>query len=187
MGAKGLADPVLGFLRALPFVQKPMIAAVDGLAVGIGTTLMFHCDLAYATPEASFRAPFVDLAVVPEAGSSLLAPRVMGHARAFALLALGEPFDGAAAVAAGFVNAVVPGDAVETTALDAARRLGRKPPEALSAARRLLRGNADDVARAIEAEVQIFSERLRSPEAQEAFSAFLEKRAPDFQKLKGQA
>lgn len=183
-GAQGLSDPVIRFLHALPQVQKPMIAAVDGLAVGIGTTLMFHCDLVYAAPEASFRAPFVDLAVVPEAGSSLLGPRVMGHVRAFELLVLGAPFDGEAARQAGFVNAVVPADELEAVAMEAARKLARKPPEALAAARRLLRGDKADVAEAIDAEVAMFSERLKSPEAAEAFSAFLEKRPPDFGKLR---
>ncbi|MCB1510689.1 MAG: crotonase/enoyl-CoA hydratase family protein [Hyphomicrobiaceae bacterium] len=184
-GAQGLSDPVLGFLRALPAVKKPMIAAVDGLAVGIGTTLMFHCDLVYATPAASFRTPFVDLGLVPEAGSSLLAPRVMGYARAFELLVLGQPFTGEAAHAAGFVNAVVAVADLEASAMAAAVRLARKPPDALLAARRLMRGSADDVSRAIEDEVRIFAERMRSPEANEAFTAFMEKRAPDFQKLRG--
>ncbi len=184
-GAQGLSGPVLGFLRALPAVKKPMIAAVDGLAVGIGTTLMFHCDLVYATPGASFRTPFVDLGLVPEAGSSLLAPRVMGHVRAFELLVLGQPFSGEDARAAGFVNAVVAAEDLEAIAMSAAHKLARKPPDALAAARKLLRADSDDVARAIEAEVRVFAERMQSPEAKEAFTAFMEKRAPDFRKLRG--
>src|SRR5262245_19168122 len=103
-----LSGPVLAFIRALPAVQKPMIAAVDGLAVGIGTTMLFHCDLVYGTPAASFRTPFIDLGLVPEAGSSLLAPLRMGLSRAFELLVLGEAFSAERAREAGLVNAVVP-------------------------------------------------------------------------------
>ena len=114
-----LGAPVLDFIRHLPRIAKPVIAAVDGLAVGIGTTLMFHCDLVYATPSASFRTPFLDLGLVPEAGSSLLAPRLMGYARAFELLVLGEPFSAERAREAGIVNAIVPADQLESTALAA--------------------------------------------------------------------
>lgn len=183
-GEAGLSEPILGLLRTLPVVRKPMIAAVDGLAVGIGTTLLFHCDLAYATPGARFITPFVNLGVVPEAGSSLLAPMLMGHVRAFELLALGAPFSADAAREAGLVNKVVAPDALEETALAAAEALGQKPPEALALARRLLRGDGQEVAARIEEEVQHFSSRLRSPEAKEAFSAFLEKRQPDFSRLR---
>src|SRR5690606_23572089 len=111
-----LEGPVLDFLRVLVRIQKPMIAAVDGLGVGIGTTLLFHCDLVYATPEARFMAPFVDLGAVPEAGSSLLGPQRMGYARAFELLVLGEPFTAERAQEAGLVNAIVPADELEATA-----------------------------------------------------------------------
>ena len=178
----GLEGPVLDFIRLLPRVTKPMIAAVDGLAVGIGTTLLFHCDLVYATPQARFITPFLDLGVVPEAGSSLLAPRRMGHARAFELLVLGEPLSAEKAREAGLVNAVVPADEVEATARKAAARLARKPPQALAIARRLLRGDDAILMTRIEEEARLFSERLASPEAQEAFAAFLEKRPPDFKR-----
>lgn len=179
-----LDGPVLEFLRTLVRVQKPMIAAVDGLGVGIGTTLLFHCDLVYATRDSGFIAPFVDLGAVPEAGSSLLAPQRMGYARAFELLVLGEPFTAERAREAGFVNAIVTAEELEETARKAAARLARKPPEALAIARRLLRGDTTALAQRIEEESRIFGERLSSPEAQEAFAAFLEKRAPDFAKLK---
>lgn len=185
--AKGRADlsgPILEFIRQLPLVRKPLIAAVDGLAVGVGTTLLFHCDLVYATPASTFRTPFLDLGLVPEAGSSLLAPQRMGYARAFELLALGETFSAERAVAAGFVNAVVPADEIEAVARMSAVRLARKPPEALALCRRLMRGETDAVSRQIEDEARIFAERLSSPEAREAFAAFLEKRAPDFAKLR---
>ena len=180
-----LEGPVLEFIRALPRVQKPMIAAVDGLAVGIGTTLLFHCDLVYATRDAGFVTPFLDLGLVPEAGSSLLAPQRMGYPRAFELLVLGEPFTAERAREAGLVNAIVTEDELESTARDAASRLARKPPEALAIARRLLRGDSRALAARIEEEARLFSERLSSPEAGEAFSAFLEKRPPDFGKAVG--
>lgn len=179
-----LEGPVLEFIRALPRVQKPLIAAVDGLAVGIGTTLLFHCDLVYATRDAGFLTPFLDLGVVPEAGSSLLAPMRLGHARAFELLVLGEPFTAERAREAGLVNAIVAAEELEATARQAAVRLARKPPEALALARRLLRGDTDAISARIEEEARLFSERIASPEAQEAFQAFLEKRQPDFGKMK---
>jgi enoyl-CoA hydratase/carnithine racemase len=171
-----LTGPVLAFLRALPRVRKPMIAAVDGLAIGIGTTLLFHCDLVYATPAATFRTPFLDLGLVPEAGSSLLAPLRMGYARAFELLIVGEPFSAERAQQTGLVNAVVPSEEIEARAREAASRLARKPPEALALSRRLLRGDPAVIAARIEEEARIFGERLASPEAREACTAFLEKR-----------
>ena len=185
--AKGRADlsgPILEFIRYLPRIRKPLIAAVDGLAVGVGTTLLLHCDLVYASPTSTFRTPFLDLGLVPEAGSSVLAPHLMGYARAFELLARGETFNADRAVAAGFVNAIVPASELETIARKAAVRLARKPPEALELCRRLMRGDNKAVAAAIEDEARVFKERLTSPEAREAFAAFLEKRPPDFAKLR---
>lgn len=185
--AKGRADlsgPILEFIRYLPLIEKPVVAAVDGLAVGVGTTLLFHCDLVYASPASTFKTPFLDLGLVPEAASSILAPQRMGYARAFELLALGETFAAERALVAGLVNAVVPADQVEATARKAAVRLARKPPEALALCRRLMRGDAAATSAAIEEEARIFAERLVSPEAREAFAAFLEKRPPDFQMLR---
>jgi len=181
-GAKSL--PALDFVRRLPKVTKPMIAAVDGLAVGVGTTLLLHCDLVYASPAARLSTPFLDLGLVPEAGSALLAQR-MGYQRAFELLCLGETFDAERAYLAGLINRIVPPDELESWALGAAQRLVAKPREALLAARALMRGN--DLAMIcdkIEEEAAIFSERLSSAEAMEAFAAFFEKRKPDFSKLK---
>ncbi|MGH6815670.1 MAG: crotonase/enoyl-CoA hydratase family protein [Hyphomicrobiaceae bacterium] len=183
-GGTRLGEPVLQFIRSLPAVKKPMIAAVDGLAIGLGTTMLFHCDLVYATPAASFRTPFLDLGIVPEAGSSLLAPLRMGLPRAFELLILGEPFSAERAREAGLVNAVVPADRLEATALAAARRLAAKPPEALTLARRLMRGDPAAVVGRIDEESRLVGQRLASPEAKEAFEAFLEKRPADFSKLK---
>ncbi|MBI1383697.1 MAG: crotonase/enoyl-CoA hydratase family protein [Rhizobiales bacterium] len=171
-----LGEPVLRFLRSLATTAKPLVAAVDGLAVGIGTTLLFHCDLVYASDRSSFRTPFVDLALVPEAASSLLMPARMGHARAFEMLALGDPYSAAMAREAGFVNAVTPPDEVEHRALEAARRLATKPAGALAATRRLLRGEPDAVLTRIDREATVFAERLASPEARAAFAAFLDKR-----------
>ncbi len=179
-GADGLAAEVVRFVRALPAVAKPVIAGVDGPAVGIGTTLLLHCDLVYATPGASFATPFLDLGLVPEAGSSLLMPARMGHARAFEMLVLGEIFTAERAREAGLVNAVVPTAELEETVAAAARRLAAKPPEALAAARRLMRGDPAPILDRIDAEIAAFRERLTSSEAVEAFEAFLEKRPPSF-------
>jgi enoyl-CoA hydratase/carnithine racemase len=175
-----------GFIRMLPLVRKPMIAAVDGLAVGIGTTMLFHCDLVYASPTASLRTPFIDLGIVPEAASSLLAPMRIGMQRAFELLCLGEPFDGQRGYEAGLVNRVVPSGELEAVAMKAAARLAMKPPGALAAARKLLRGDPSAINAQIEKETAVFAERLASGEAKEAFSAFLEKRKPDFSRFRQQ-
>jgi len=179
-GRADLSGPILDFIRLLPRVNKPLLAGVDGLAVGVGTTLLLHCDLVYATPAASFRTPFLDLGLVPEAGSSRLAPLRMGHARAFELLALGETFSAERALAAGLVNAIVPAAELEATVRAAAMRLAAKPPEALALCRRLLRPNAAETSACIEEEIRIFADRLTSPEAREAFQAFLEKRRANF-------
>jgi len=182
--ARDLNRGAPGLIRLLPQVKKPMIAAVDGLAVGIGTTMLFHCDLVYASPAASLRTPFLDLGIVPEAGSSLLAPARMGPQRAFELLCLGEPFDAQRACEAGLVNQVVPSEELEAVAMKAAARLAAKPPGALAAARKLLRGDPSAVLAQIEKETEVFAERLASDEAKEAFSAFLDKRKPDFSRFR---
>lgn len=184
-GRADLSGPILEFIRYLPHIKKPLIAAVDGLAVGVGVTLLLHCDLVYASPAATFRTPFLDLGLVPEAGSSLIAPQRLGYARAFELLALGELFTAERALAAGLVNAVLPPAELEGAARSAAARLAAKPPQALALCRRLMRGDTEAVSRQIEEEARVFAERLVSPEAREAFAAFLEKRPPDFAKLRG--
>ena len=175
-----LGEPVVRFLRALATTSKPMLAAVNGPAIGIGTTLLFHCDLAYASAAARFHTPFLDLGLVPEAASSLLAPRLMGHARAFELLCLGEPFSAEKALAAGLINAIVAAEDLEAHAMDAARRLAAKPPGALAMARRLLGRDRQAILQRMDEETRLFSACLASPEAREAFNAFLEKRQPDF-------
>ncbi len=185
--AKGIPAPSLEFIRRLPKVTKPMVAAVDGLAIGVGTTMLLHCDLVYATPAVSLRTPFLDLGLVPEAGSSLVGPERMGYARAFELLVLGEPFSAERALLAGIINAVVPADQLEATALKAAKRLAAKPREALLTARRLMRQDPGRIAAMIDAESKAYQTLMRSPEAKEAFMAFLEKRPPDFAKARRQA
>lgn len=170
-------DAVLRFVRLLPMLRKPVVAGVDGMAVGIGTTVLFHCDLVYASRRSVFATPFVDLGLVPEAGSSLLAPLRMGYSRAFELLGLGETFSAERMEAAGLVNAVVEDGAVEATAMAAAQRLAAKPAAALAMSRSLIRGDVTVLGERIEAEVRIFKERLASPEAQAAFNAFLTKRS----------
>ena len=160
------------FLRAIATVEKPMVAAVDGLAIGIGTTMLMHCDLAYCSPGSIFRTPFLDLGITPEAGSSLIAPKIMGDQRAFALLVLGDTFDARAAKDAGLVYRIVGGD-VEAEAMKAAANLAKKPPKALKIARHLLRGDPTEILKRIDIEVEHFSERLTSDEAKAAFKAFM--------------
>jgi enoyl-CoA hydratase/carnithine racemase len=181
-GTGGLDANVSRFIRLLPTTKKPLIAAVDGNAIGIGTTLLFHCDLVYAAPDATFATPFLDLGLIPEAASSLLIPQRLGYARAFALLALGDPMSADDGLAAGFINAIVPASDLLASAVGAAKRLAAKPPEALSVARRLMRGDPHEVLTRMDEEIAAFRERLRSPEAAEAFTAFFEKRSPDFRK-----
>lgn len=173
-GAEGAAA-AFAFVRSLPLITKPMIAAVDGTAIGIGTTLLFHCDLVYATPSAVFITPFLDLGLVPEAASSLLAPARMGHARAFELLVLGVPFDAEKAKSAGLVNEVVHAGRLEELARASALRIAGKPPEALSLSRRLLRPDPSSVIARIDEEAALFQERLESSEARAAFAAFFAK------------
>ncbi len=163
------------FVGALADNDKSLIAAVDGVAVGIGTTLMFHCDMVFASPLAHFMTPFVNLGLIPEAGSSLLAPRLMGTARAFELIVMGEPFSAERAREAGFVNHVVPSEELEAAALKAAHAIAKKPREALRITRRLLRGDKADIKARMEEEGALFADRLNSDEAKAAFQAFLTK------------
>lgn len=165
--------PVVRFLHTLARCEMPIVAAVDGLAIGIGTTLLFHCDMVFASPRSLFRTPFLDLGLVPEAGASLLAPRTMGHARAFELLCLGEPFDAARAQAAGFVNHIVTEDELEARALAAASAIAAKPVEAMRLSRGLLWGDRTELRSRMDEEIRLFSERLASDEAKAAFTAFM--------------
>lgn len=164
--------PALLFVRAVAAFDKPMVAAVRGDAVGVGATLLFHCDLVYAEPQARLRMPFIDLGLVPEAGASLLVPRRFGMARASQYLLLGESFSGEEALRFGLVNGLAEGEAVLETAMAAARRLAAKPAEALRAARRLMRGDPAEILAQIDAEAAAFAKALASPEAQARFAAF---------------
>ena len=164
---------VIDFLKALAGIDKPVVSGVDGLAIGVGTTIHLHCDLTIASARSVFRTPFVDLALVPEAASSLLAPRVMGHQQAFALLALGEAFSAEEALAAGIIRKIVAPEAVESETLALAARLASKPPTALAIARRLIRGDRADVLARIDEEAVHFADQLKSAEAKAAFEAFL--------------
>ncbi len=177
----GLAGaPPAQFIRAIATFGKPLVAAVHGPAIGIGTTLLLHCDLVYASPEATLSVPFVDLGLVPEAGSSMLLPARVGFARAAALLLLGEPMDAEAARTAGLVNAVVPAEALHAHARAKAQKLAAKPPAALAATRALMRGEPGALLAQMDLESAAFSRALQGAEAREAFTAFLERRAPDF-------
>ena len=164
-------------------MQKPLIAAVNGAAIGVGTTMLMHCDLIVAARSARFVMPFTSLGLVPEAASSLLFPRLLGHQRASALLLLGEPLDAATAHEWGFVNRVVDDAALMETAHEIAHRLASLPPQAVRLTKRLIRHGAGDVAERMEEELALFRERLGSPEAAEAFKAFMEKRKPDFSRF----
>lgn len=171
-----LSGEVLEFLRRLATLDKPLVVGVDGLAIGVGTTALFHADWVVASDRSLFKTPFVDLGLVPEAASSLLGPRLMGPATAFELLGLGTGFDAARAERAGFVNRVTAAEAVEATALATAEALAAKPRGALAASRRLLRDapgyTMADVLARIEAEADEFAARLASDEAKAAFAAF---------------
>lgn len=173
---RGLSRGVERFLAVQVAAAKPLVAAVDGLAVGIGTTLLLQCDMVFCTPRSRLMTPFIDLGLVPENAASLLAPRLMGHAWAFELLCLAEPFDAERALAARIVNAVLPEAALEPHARAVAARLAAKPREAMRLSRALLRRDAAERMAASREEARIFGERLRSPEARAAFTAFLGRR-----------
>jgi enoyl-CoA hydratase/carnithine racemase len=176
-------SPVFRFLRGIATFEKPLLAAVAGPAVGIGTTLLFHCDLVYAGDNAAFSMPFVNLGLCPEAASSLLAPRMFGYHRAAEALLMGEPFFAEAAQEVGLVNRVVPPTEVNGYALAQARKLAAKPLSSLIATKRLMKGDTQAVLQKMDEEGQSFGRMLREPAAKEAFGAFMEKRKPDFSKL----
>lgn len=172
---------VFQFLRALVGFSKPMLAAVCGPAVGIGTTLLLHCDLVYAGDNAAFSLPFVNLGLCPEAASSLLLPQMLGYHRAAEALLLGEPFMAEAALEVGLVNRVVPPTECNGVAQTQARKLAAKPLSALIETKRLMKkGQAPQVQAVMAEEGASFGRMLREPAAREAFGAFMAKRKPDF-------
>jgi enoyl-CoA hydratase/carnithine racemase len=174
-----LMDALIGF-------EKPIVAAVQGAAIGGGTTMLTHCDFVYAGESAKFQVPFINLALVPEFGSSLSVPARMGHLRAAELFLLGEPFTATRAAELGLVTRVVPDRDLLATATETAQKLAAKPSGALRASKRLIKQASIGQLReaALKIEPPVFFERLRSAEAKEAFSAFLEKRPPNFNKTK---
>jgi enoyl-CoA hydratase/carnithine racemase len=177
-------SPVFRFMQALVDCDKPVVAAVTGAAIGIGTTMLLHCDLVYVSDEARLAMPFVGLGLVPEFASSLLLPQRIGNVRAGERLLLGDPFTGADAVDCGIANAVLPAGEVLNHARRMAERFNAMPPGAVQDAKRLMRQPQREAIRAaITAEAEVFGRRLRSPEAREAFQAFFEKRRPDFSKF----
>ncbi len=170
------------FVRALAQSSRPLVAAVQGRAVGIGTTMLLHCDFVVLAENAQLSTPFVNLALVPEAASTLLMPLRVGHARAFEMFALGDSTDAQTALRLGIANRVVPLDRLHAEAADVAARLAKLPAGSLAATKRLMRNPAALTAQ-IEAESERFAERLTTAEAREAFTAFAERRPPDFMKV----
>lgn len=182
--ARGTDAPVFQFMRALTGCAKPVVAAVTGAAIGIGTTLLLHCDLVYVADDARLAMPFVGLGLVPEFASSLLVPQLMGQRRAAEKLLLGDPFTGAMAVECGLANQVLPAAEVVHHARRMAERFNGLAPGAVRDTKALIAApQREAVQSAIAREAEIFGARLRSPEAKEAFQAFFEKRAPDFSKF----
>ncbi len=174
--APGGADAAFDFLRVVAANEKPLVAAVQGLAVGVGATLLLHCDLVYAAPDARFLTPFVALGLVPEAASSLLLPERIGHAKAAAMLMLGDPMDAQTADRAGLITAILPADQLLGHARAKAAALARQPRQALIQTRRMMRRDPAVIAERIEQEWRLFEAALQSEEASAAFASFFEKR-----------
>jgi len=179
--AAGGPSSAFSFISMLPKLTKPLIAAVGGPAVGVGTTMLLHCDLVYAAPGARFQMPFVPLGLVPEAASSLLLPMVAGYQRAAELLLLGQPFTAEKAFAAGIVTEIVPEDRLLEHARNAAAAIAALPPASVRLTKQLMkRQTGQAVAAQMTEESRLFAERLQSGEAKEALTAFFQKRKPDF-------
>lgn len=172
----GLRPRTVEFLKALARNPKPLVAAVGGVAVGVGTTMLLHCDYVVAAAGVTLATPFSKLGLIPEAASSLLAPMRLGYVRAFALLVMGRPLSAEAAKAAGIVNEVVDAAQVDGVAMQAAREIASLPASAVTLSRALLRGEVDDLVRRIDRETMYFKERLQSDEARAAFAVFLSRR-----------
>lgn len=168
---------VVAFLKCLAISEVPLVLGIDGLAVGIGTTMTLHADLIYATKNTTFITPFTDLALIPEAASTILMPATIGYARAFEMLALGEPVTAEQAKELGFINKIINDDELETVVLGAAKKLANKPKSALKAARRLMRPHQESILRQIDAELSVFADQLKTEEAKSAFQRFLSKSA----------
>ncbi|MGI2900036.1 enoyl-CoA hydratase [Shewanella algae] len=171
----GPNHPAVRFLFCLLELKKPLVAAVSGAAVGIGTTLLLHCDLVYADNTAQFRLPFIDLALVPEAGSSLLLPELVGYQKASELLLLGESFDAETALDLKLINRMLSPVELFPYALEKAKALASKPPQALQLTRQLMRPHKSRVQHQMHQELELFGQRLQSDEAKAVFRQFLNK------------
>lgn len=180
LGVREGEQAVTGFLKAIATAPKPLVAAVRGNAVGVGTTMLLHCDIVVASETARLQVPFVNLGLVPEAASSLLLPRVIGHQRASAMVLLGEALDAATALAAGLVNRVVPDADLDAVARQVAANIAAKAPTAVRLAKRLLKGDPAATLARMDEEGVHFAAQLKSAECREAIAAFYDKRAPDF-------
>jgi enoyl-CoA hydratase/carnithine racemase len=178
-GGQVVDAPVFHFLKALADLDKPAMAAVRGRAVGIGLTLLLHCDMVVVAEDALLSAPFVNLALAPEAASSLLLPMVLGHQRAFEIFALGEPIDGRTAQAWGLANRAVPADQVDALAAELAAKVAARAPNSIRKTKRLMR-DSERLWALMQEEGEAFGSQMSSPEAMEAFMAFTQKRAPVF-------
>jgi len=173
-------NPVLRFVNILPTLKKPLLAAVEGQAVGIGVTMLFHCDMVYVGKSAALSLPFVNIALVPEAGSTLLLPKLVGHQKAAELLMLGEPIGADEAKNLQMVNDVVEDGSALSRALETAEKLAIKAPNALLTTKALMKSTTKDIDGRMQEEFKAFGACLQSPEVREAIMAFMEKRKPDF-------
>jgi enoyl-CoA hydratase/carnithine racemase len=181
-GGQVVDAPVFHFLKALAELDKPAVAAVRGRAVGIGLTLLLHCDMVVVAEDALLSVPFINLALAPEAASSLLLPMVIGHQRAFEMFALGEPIDGRTALAWGIASRAVPAAEVDAVAAGLAAKLATRAPNSIRKTKQLMR-DAGALWSLMLREGEAFGSQMSSPEAMEAFMAFSQKRAPDFSKV----
>jgi enoyl-CoA hydratase/carnithine racemase len=181
-GGQVVDAPVFDFLKALAELDKPAVAAVRGRAVGIGLTLLLHCDMVIVAEDALLSVPFVNLALAPEAASSMLLPLAIGHQRAFEMFALGEPVDGRTALAWGLASRAVPAAEVDEVAAGLAARLATRAPNSIRKTKRLMR-DAEALWSLMLREGEAFGSQMSSPEAMEAFMAFSQKRAPDFSRV----
>ncbi|MFQ6371630.1 enoyl-CoA hydratase [Shewanella sp. YIC-542] len=171
----GPEHPAVRFLYCLTELKKPLLAAVSGSAVGIGTTLLLHCDLVYADDSARFKMPFVDLSLIPEAGATMLLPRLTGYQKAAELLLLGNSFDARQACEYGLVNQVLPGPELTDFALQQASIIAAKPPQAVQQTKALMRMGKADLQQQMQRELDCFAKQLQSPKAKEMFLKFLQR------------